>query len=345
MANLTLALDAMCGDNGPRIIVPAALQALVSNPQLRLLLVGIPEILNPLLADQRAELRERLQIIPAEYAIANDIKPLQAIRQSKGSSMRIALELVKSGQAQACISAGNTGVLMGLAKLILKTINGIERPALTTILPNQEHGKTVVLDLGANVNCDSQMLVQFAVMGAVMAEEVANISNPRVALLNIGEEENKGLDNIREAASILKATPSINYIGYLEGNELLTGKADVFVCDGFAGNVTLKTMEGVIRVILSLVKSSTTENKILSWLMKLIKPWLQKRISKRFGHLDPDQYNGASLLGLHGIVIKSHGAANQKAFKAAIEQAIQAVEKQIPDRIATRLNTLLPKSD
>lgn len=341
MANLTLALDAMCGDNGPRIIVPAALQALVSNPQLRLLLVGIPEILNPLLA----ELRDRLQIIPAEYAIANDIKPLQAIRQSKGSSMRIALELVKSGQAQACISAGNTGVLMGLAKLILKTINGIERPALTTILPNQEHGKTVVLDLGANVNCDSQMLVQFAVMGAVMAEEVANISNPRVALLNIGEEENKGLDNIREAASILKATPSINYIGYLEGNELLTGKADVFVCDGFAGNVTLKTMEGVIRVILSLVKYSTTENKISSWLMKLIKPWLQKRISKRFGHLDPDQYNGASLLGLHRIVIKSHGAANQKAFKAAIEQAIQAVERQIPDRIATRLNTILPKSD
>ncbi|MFS1563482.1 MAG: phosphate acyltransferase PlsX [Candidatus Arsenophonus phytopathogenicus] len=345
MANLTLALDAMCGDNGPRITVPAALQALVSNPQLRLLLVGIPEILNPLLADQRAELRERLQIIPAEYAIANDIKPLQAIRQSKGSSMRIALELVKFGQAQACISAGNTGVLMGLAKLILKAINGIERPALTTILPNQEHGKTVVLDLGANVNCDSQMLVQFAVMGAVMAEEVANISNPRVALLNIGEEENKGLDNIREAASILKATPSINYIGYLEGNELLTGKADVFVCDGFAGNVTLKTMEGVIRVILSLVKSSTTENKISSWLMQLIKPWLQKRISKRFGNLAPDQYNGASLLGLHGIVIKSHGAANQKAFKAAIEQAIQAVEKQIPDRITTRLNTLLPKSD
>ncbi|MFS1539390.1 MAG: phosphate acyltransferase PlsX [Candidatus Phlomobacter fragariae] len=345
MANLTLALDAMCGDKGPCIIVPVALQALASNPQLRLLLVGIPEILKPLLADQRAELRHRLQIIPAEYAIANDINPLQAIRKSKGSSMRIALELVKSGQAQACISAGNTGVLMVLAKLILKAINDIERPALTTILPNQKQGKTVVLDLGANVNCDSQMLVQFAVMGAVMAEEVANISNPRVALLNIGEEESKGLDNIREAASILKATPSINYIGYVEGNELLTGKADVFVCDGFAGNVTLKTMEGVICVILSLVKSSTTENKISSLLMKLIKPWLQKRITKRFGHLDPDQYNGASLLGLKGIVIKSHGAANQKAFKAAIEQAIQAVEKQIPNRIATRLNILLPKSD
>ncbi|MFV9997420.1 MAG: phosphate acyltransferase PlsX [Arsenophonus endosymbiont of Dermacentor nuttalli] len=345
MANLTLALDAMSGDNGPRVIVPAALQALASNPQLRLLLVGIPEILTPLLTDPSAELGDRLQIISAEYVIANDIKPLQAIRQSKGSSMRVALELVKSGQAQACISAGNTGVLMGLAKLILKSINGIERPALTTILPNQKQGTTVVLDLGANVNCDSQMLVQFAVMGVVMAEEVNNISNPRVALLNIGEEENKGLDNIREAAAILRETPSINYIGYVEGNELLTGKTDVFVCDGFAGNVTLKTMEGVIRVILLLVKSSTTENKLSSWLMKLIKPWLQKCIAKLFGHLDPDQYNGASLLGLRGIVIKGHGAANQKAFKAAIEQAIHAVEKQIPDRIATRLNTLLPKSD
>ncbi|MGP1947204.1 MAG: phosphate acyltransferase PlsX [Arsenophonus sp. NC-PG7-MAG3] len=345
MANLILALDAMCGDNGPRIIVPAALEVLISNPQLRLLLVGIPEILNPLLSDQRDELRNHLQIIPAEYAIADNIKLLEGIRQSKGSSMRIALELVKSGQAQACISAGNTGVLMGLAKLILKTINGIERPALTTILPNQKHGKTIVLDLGANVNCDSQMLVQFAVMGAVMAEEVINISNPRVALLNIGEEESKGLDNIREADSILKAISSINYIGYIEGNELLTGKTDVFVCDGFAGNITLKTMEGVIRVILSLINPSTTENKISSWIIKLIKPWLQNRILKRFEHLDPDQYNGASLLGLHGIVIKSHGAANQKAFKAAIEQAIQAVEKQIPDRIANRLNTLLPKSD
>ncbi|HGJ5877260.1 MAG TPA: phosphate acyltransferase PlsX [Arsenophonus sp.] len=347
MANLTLALDTMSGDNGPRVIVPAALQALASNPQLRLLLVGIPEILTPLFADTSAELGigSRLQIIPAEYVIANNIKILQAIRQSKGSSMRVALELVKSGQAQACISAGNTGVLIALAKLILKAINGIERPALTTILPNQKQGTTVVLDLGANVNCDSQMLVQFAVMGAVMAEEVDNISNPRVALLNIGEEENKGLDNIREAAAILRETPSINYIGYVEGNELLTGKTDVFVCDGFAGNVTLKTMEGVIRVILSLVKSSTIENKLSSWLIKLIKPLLQKRIAKCFGHLDPDQYNGASLLGLHGIVIKSHGAANQKAFKAAIEQAIQAVEKQIPDRIATRLNALLPKSD
>ncbi|OAT22524.1 phosphate:acyl-ACP acyltransferase [Proteus myxofaciens ATCC 19692] len=335
----------MGGDFGPRITVPACLQALASNPHLKILLVGQPDAISPLLAKQNAELISRLHIIPAEHVVANDAKPSQAIRASKGTSMRVALDLVKAGDAQACVSAGNTGVLMGLAKLRLKSIEGIERPALVSVLPNQKKGKTVVLDLGANVNCDSQMLVQFAVMGAVMAEEIAEIETPKVALLNIGEEESKGLDNIREAATILRTTPNINYIGYVEGNELLTGKTDVLVCDGFAGNVSLKTMEGVIRVFLSLIKSSSNENKKTSWWMKLLKKWLQKRLIKRFGHMNPDQYNGASLLGLRGIVIKSHGGANENAFAAAIEQAVQAVDRQIPERIAARLTTVLPKSD
>ncbi|ODQ06707.1 phosphate acyltransferase [Shigella sp. FC1655] len=335
----------MGGDFGPRITVPACLRALASNPHLKILLVGQPDSISPLLANQNAELISRLQVIPAEHIVANDAKPSQAIRASRGTSMRVALDLVKTGEAQACVSAGNTGVLMGLAKLRLNAIDGIERPALVSILPNQKKGKTVVLDLGANVNCDSKMLVQFAVMGAVMAEEIAEIDSPKVALLNIGEEESKGLDNIREAATVLKSTPNINYIGYVEGNELLTGKTDVLVCDGFAGNVSLKTMEGVIRVFLSLIKSSTTENKKTSWWMKLLKKWLQKRLIKRFGHMNPDQYNGASLLGLRGIVIKSHGGANESAFTAAIEQAVHAVERKIPERIASRLTTVLPKSD
>lgn len=335
----------MGGDFGPRITVPACLRALASNPHLKILLVGQPDSISPLLANQNAELISRLQVIPAEHIVANDAKPLQAIRASKGTSMRVALDLVKTGEAQACVSAGNTGVLMGLAKLRLNAIDGIERPALVSVLPNQKKGKTVVLDLGANVNCDSKMLVQFAVMGAVMAEEIAEIDSPKVALLNIGEEESKGLDNIREAATVLKSTPNINYIGYVEGNELLTGKTDVLVCDGFAGNVSLKTMEGVIRVFLSLIKSSTTENKKTSWWMKILKKWLQKRLIKRFGHMNPDQYNGASLLGLRGIVIKSHGGANESAFTAAIEQAVHAVERKIPERIASRLTTVLPKSD
>ncbi|SUB99718.1 glycerol-3-phosphate acyltransferase PlsX [Proteus vulgaris] len=335
----------MGGDFGPRITVPACLRALASNPHLKILLVGQPDAISPLLADKNAELISRLHVIPAEHIVANDAKPSHGIRASKGTSMRVALDLVKTGEAQACVSAGNTGVLMGLAKLRLNAIDGIERPALVSVLPNQKKGKTVVLDLGANVNCDSQMLVQFAVMGAVMAEEIAGISSPKVALLNIGEEESKGLDNIREAATVLKSTPNINYIGYVEGNELLTGKTDVLVCDGFAGNVSLKTMEGVIRVFLSLIKSSTTENKKTSWWMKILKKWLQKRLIKRFGHMNPDQYNGASLLGLRGIVIKSHGGANESAFTAAIEQAVHAVERKIPERIASRLTTVLPKSD
>lgn len=335
----------MGGDFGPRITVPACLRALASNPHLKILLVGQPDSISPLLANQNAELISRLQVIPAEHIVANDAKPSQAIRASKGTSMRVALDLVKTGDAQACVSAGNTGVLMGLAKLRLNAIDGIERPALVSVLPNQKKSKTVVLDLGANVNCDSKMLVQFAVMGAVMAEEIAEIDSPKVALLNIGEEESKGLDNICEAATVLKSTPNINYIGYVEGNELLTGKTDVLVCDGFAGNVSLKTMEGVIRVFLSLIKSSTTENKKTSWWMKILKKWLQKRLIKRFGHMNPDQYNGASLLGLRGIVIKSHGGANESAFTAAIEQAVHAVERKIPERIASRLTTVLPKSD
>ena len=341
LTRLTLALDVMGGDFGPTVTVPAALQALNSNSQLTLLLVGDPDTITPLLAKADFEQRSRLQIIPAQSVIASDARPAQAIRSSRGSSMRVALELVKEGRAQACVSAGNTGALMGLAKLLLKPIEGIERPALVTVLPHQQKGKTVVLDLGANVDCDSTMLVQFAVMGAVLAEEVVGIANPRVALLNIGEEEMKGLGSIRDAAAVLKTLPSLNYIGYLEANELLTGKTDVLVCDGFTGNVTLKTMEGVVRMFLSLLKSQG-EGKKRSWWLLLLKRWLQKSLTRRFSHLNPDQYNGACLLGLRGSVIKSHGAANQRAFSVAIEQAVQAVQRQIPQRIAARLESLYP---
>ena len=344
MTRLTLAIDAMGGDFGPCVTVPAALQALASHSHLSLLLVGIPDNITPLLAKADSSLLGRLQVIPAESVIASDARPSQAIRGSRGSSMRIALELVKEGRAQACISAGNTGALMGLAKLLLKPLDGIERPALMTVLPHQQRGKTVVLDLGANVDSDSEMLVQFAIMGAVMAEEVLDIANPRVALLNIGQEETKGLESIRSAASTLKASDSINYIGYVEGNDLLTGKTDVLVCDGFVGNVTLKTMEGVVRMFLSLLKSSG-EGKKRSWWLKLLGRWIQKRLAQRFGHLNPDQYNGACLLGLRGTVIKSHGAANQRAFAVAIEQAEQAVRKQVPERIAARLDAVLARSD
>ncbi|MGL9750849.1 MAG: phosphate acyltransferase PlsX [Symbiopectobacterium sp.] len=319
----------MGGDVGPCVTVLAALQALASNPGLHLLLIGDPAALHPLLAKVDSALLSRLEIVPAESVIASDARPSQAIRASRSTSMRIALELIKTGRAQACVSAGNTGALMELAKLLLKPLEGIDRPALVTVLPHQQQGKTVVLDLGANVEYDSAQLVQFAVMGSVMAEEVLSLHNPRVALLNICEEETKGLAAIRDAAAQLKNTPSINYIGCLEGNELLTGKTDVMVCDGFVGNVTLKTIEGVVRMFLSLIKLSSTD----------------VGRKAKFGHLNPDQYNGACLLGLRGTVIKSHGTANQRAFAVAIEQAMQAVQRQLPDRIAARLKTVLPKSD
>ncbi|CRH28967.1 phosphate acyltransferase PlsX [Pantoea ananatis] len=344
MARLTLAIDAMGGDFGPCVTVPAALQALASHSEIILLLVGDPDILTPLLAKADSSLLERLQIVPAESVIASDARPAQAIRNSRGSSMRVALELVKEGRAQACVSSGNTGALMGLATLLLKPLDGIKRPALMTVLPHQQKGKTVILDLGANVDSDSAMLVQFAVMGSVMAEEVLGIANPRVALLNIGHEEHKGLESIRDAALSLKALPQINYIGYLEGNDLLTGKTDVLVCDGFAGNITLKTMEGVVRMFLSLFKSSE-EGKKRSWWLTLLGRWMKKRLVRRFGHLNPDQYNGACLLGLRGTVIKSHGAANQHAFAVAINQAEQTVRRQVPERIAARLDAVLARSD
>ncbi|MEM6159696.1 phosphate acyltransferase PlsX [Erwinia sp. P6884] len=344
MTRVTLAIDAMGGDFGPCVTVPAAMQALTSYTHLHILLVGDPDIIMSFFAKADSATLARLDVIPAESVIASDAVPSQAIRHSRGSSMRVALELVKAGRAQACVSAGNTGALMGLSKLLLKPLEGIERPALMSVLPNQQAGKTVLMDLGANVDSDSTMLVQFAVMGAVMAEEILAVASPRVALLNIGQEETKGLTSIREAAGILRQTPEINYIGYLEGNDLLTGKTDVLVCDGFVGNVTLKTMEGVVRMFLSLL-TSQGEGKKRAWWMPLVARFVKKRLSKRFGHLNPDQYNGACLLGLRSTVVKSHGAANQRAFAAAIEQAEQAVRRQIPERIAARLQAVLPKSD
>ncbi|MGP4123575.1 MAG: phosphate acyltransferase PlsX [Sodalis sp. (in: enterobacteria)] len=344
MRRLTLALDAMGGDFGPSVTVPAALQALVSYPQLKLLLVGNPVAINPLLVKTNFVLLERLTVVPTQLVITSDAKLSQAIRLSRGTSMRVMLELIKDGHAQACVSAGNTGALMGLAKLVLKPLDGIQRPALMVVLPQQRQGKTVVLDLGANVACNGVLLAQFAVMGAVIAEYIVGVNNPRVALLNIGKEETKGLDPIQHAAALLREVPSINYIGYLEANELLTGKTDVLVCDGFVGNNTLKTMEGVIRVFLSLLKSSGESGR-QGWLMQWVKRWMKRCLIHQFGQLNPDKYNGACLIGLQGVVIKSHGAANQRAFTAAIEQAMTAVERQIPERIAARLDAVLPKSD
>lgn len=338
MASLTIALDAMSGDFGPRIVVPAALKALDLHQNLNLILVGKTTEINHYLSKKHA----RLTIVDSMSVIANDMKPSLAIRHSEGSSMRIALELVKSKQAQACVSAGNTGALMGLAKLLLYPIPGIERPALVAILPTINQGNIVILDLGANAECNSDMFVQFAIMGSILANTMLNITKPRIALLNIGKEDSKGLDRIRAAANVLKADNHLNFVGYLEGDELLTGKTDVLVCDGFVGNITLKTVEGLIKIFLS---STQLISKGNSFFTRIIKRWVQRKITNYFGYLNPNHYNGACLLGLQSIVIKSHGGANQDSFLTAIEQAILAIENNLPERIASSLSSVLPKSE
>ena len=323
----------MGGDFGPSVTVPAALQALNSNSQLTLLLVGNPDAITPLLAKADFEQRSRLQIIPAQSVIASDARPSQAIRASRGSSMRVALELVKEGRAQACVSAGNTGALMGLAKLLLKPLEGIERPALVTVLPHQQKGKTVVLDLGANVDCDSTMLVQFAIMGSVLAEEVVEIPNPRVALLNIGEEEVKGLDSIRDASAVLKTIPSINYIGYLEANELLTGKTDVLVCDGFTGNLILKTYEGVALVMMNQIKNmfmGSVKGKLAAGLV-------MKDLKNMKTHFDYNRYGGAPILGASKPVFKAHGSAKAVTVKNAIRLSVEYVKANAIEAISSSL--------
>lgn len=335
----------MGGDFGPSITVPAALQVLSSHLQTFLFLVGNPKIISSFLLNADSNLLKRLAIIPSQSVIKNNDKVSQAIRNSHGSSMRIALELVQNGQAHACISAGNTGALMGLSKILLKPLSGIERPALMSILKHKNHGNTVMLDLGANIDSNSDMLVQFAIMGVVIAEEILNIFHPRVSLLNIGKEENKGTQTIHRAAMYIKEILSLNYIGYLESSDVLTGKTDVLICDGLIGNMVLKTMEGLAKIFFAELEMLHINKKYFCF-SKLMRYIINKTcLVNDIKYLNPNQYNGACLLGLNGTVIKSHGAANQNKFAIAIIQAENFVYKKIPQLIAARLSTVFARSD
>jgi glycerol-3-phosphate acyltransferase PlsX len=277
----------------------------------------------------------QLSLHATTQVVDMDEKPSSAMRNKKDSSMRKVLDLVASGKAQACVSAGNTGALFTMAHLILKTLPGVERPALISSLPTRDENKQVfMLDLGANVFCDSHVLYQFGVMGSVLAEQIAKINKPRVALLNMGSESMKGSDHIKLAAVELSENKNINYIGFIEGHEIFSNKADVIVCDGFVGNVALNTCEGVARMVYKKSKRVFNENIFIQILSRLLK----KSIKKVFKTLNPDQYNGASLIGLRGIVVKSHGDANEKAFFAAILQAAKEVKHQVPEKINTTLD-------
>ena len=342
MSPYTLAIDAMGGDYGPSVTVPAVLLALQEEPRLHIILVGDLDILQAQLKRAKTRVKpEQLTLHAATQIVSMDEPPALALRNKKDSSMRVAINLVKEGLAQACVSAGNTGALMATARFVLKTIPGIDRPAISAMLPTmKEQTKVRVLDLGANVDSEVEHLLQFAIMGSVLSAEVDNIKSPRVALLNIGSEEIKGNEQVKKAAELLK-NAHINYIGYIEGDAIYQGIADVIVCDGFVGNVALKVTEGVAKLVSHYIKLAFNRNWFsrLSGLMAL---HVLKGLRNR---LDPARYNGASLIGLRGIVIKSHGSASVLAFKNAINEAIFEVEKNIPERIREQVTGLLKGSE
>ena len=326
----------MSGDESPRSRIRAACKVLERKPGIELLLVGDTSLIHSYLDDIDSPHRDRLSIVHADKTVSMHDKPSQALRGKKDSSMWKALELVAEGEACGCVSAGNTGALMVMGKIILKTFAGIDRPAIAARVPGRSGG-ALLLDLGANVDCTSTHLYQFAVMGSQLAASVDGIKQPRVALLNVGTEENKGSEQVRLAHRLLSDSERLNYIGYIEGHDIFNSRADVVVCDGFAGNVALKTGEGAASLIADTLKEIFSRNLFNRMIYLLLSPIFKEFIRK----VDPDIHNGASLLGLRGTVVKSHGGADEKGFYRAICQAIREVENQVPARLASDVESML----
>ena len=326
----------MGGDFGPRSIVQACIASLSATPSLHLTLVGQPSLLEELIASHPAVDRARLTITPASEAIGMDEKPAVALRGKPDSSMRVALELLRDGKVQACVSAGNTGALMALSRHVLKTLPGIDRPAIVAAIPTQT-GYCQLLDLGANVDCSAEHLFQFAVMGSVAAEALG-VARPRVALLNIGTEDIKGNQQVKLAAALLQGALGLNYIGFVEGDGLYRGEADVVVCDGFVGNILLKSSEGLATMIATRIEALFKRNLATRLVGALALP-LMRRLQE---DLAPARHNGASFLGLQGIVVKSHGSAGVEGFQSAIARALIEIQENLPRRLHGRLEDLLP---
>jgi len=324
---VTIALDAMGGDRGPDTVVPAALATLEKDDSVSLILVGLPDVLERARREGGAAHGDRLRYQVATEVVAMDEPPAEALRRKKNSSMRVALELVKAREADACVSAGNTGALMATARYVLKTLPGIDRPAIISALPAMT-GPTYMLDLGANVGCTADHLLQFALMGSVIASDMLELPRPRVGLLNIGQEDIKGNEVVREAGELL-AQSGLNYIGFIEGDGIFHAEVDVVVTDGFVGNVALKTMEGVARLISAFLKQEFHRNPVRS-LQGLVAKSALDSIRER---VDPRRYNGASLVGLNGVVLKSHGGADEFAFETAVRTAIVEARKGVPVQI------------
>lgn len=333
---LRLAVDCMGGDHGPSVTLPACQAFLAAHPQAELVLVGLPEAL------QAAASWPRTRIVAASEVVSMEDPIEVALRRKKDSSMRVALTQLKPGKdgspalAHACVSAGNTGALMAVAKYLLKTLEGIDRPAIATVMPNQVGGFTTVLDLGANVDCGPEHLLQFAVMGSALVSAVDGKENPTVGLLNIGEEMIKGNETIKRAGELLRevaAHDQLNFHGNVEGNDIFKGTTDVVVCDGFVGNVALKTAEGLASMISSFIKAEFTR----SWWTKAI-ALLAMPVLQRFkDRVDHRRFNGAALLGLRGLVFKSHGSADAFAFEQALNRAYDAARNRLLDRVHDRI--------
>jgi len=324
-----IAIDCMGGDHGPSVTVPAALRFLDDHPAASLILVGREEVLQPLLGNRSGN--SRLRVVHASEVVEMDESPALALRGKKDSSMRVAINLVKNGEADACVSAGNTGALMAISRFVLKMLPGIERPAICAPLPTTK-GHTHMLDLGANVDCTPEHLLQFGIMGAMLVSAMEHTDRPTVGILNIGEEEIKGNETVKAAADLLRAS-DLNFIGNVEGDGIYKGDADVVVCDGFVGNVALKTSEGLAQMLGSSLRSEFKRN----WLTKiaaLIAISVLNNFKERFDHR---RYNGAILLGLKGISVKSHGSADAFSFGFAIGRAYDAAENRVVERIASRM--------
>jgi glycerol-3-phosphate acyltransferase PlsX len=327
----------MGGDFGADVIVPAALKYLSRDKSSRLILVGQEDLLKQKVGAHA--FGDRLTIKHASETVEMDELPSKALRGKKDSSMRVAIDLVKSGDADACVSAGNTGALMATSRFVLKMLPNIDRPAIITALPSIE-GQTYMLDLGANVDCTADHLFQFAVMGSEQVSAVAEIANPRIGLLNIGQEEIKGNEQVKGANDLLLNT-SLNYVGYVEGDDIYVGGTDVIVSDGFVGNIALKSSEGVAKMISHFMKQGFTKN-LLTKLAGLVALPVLRSLRRR---IDPRRYNGASLLGLRGIVIKSHGGADELAFMNAISIAKKEVLADVPGRIAEQVRSHMERKE
>ena len=332
-----IALDAMGGDFGPEVVIPAAAKILSRRKSLSIILVGDEERLRSCAQKHGIKLDDRLTIQHASEVVEMHDEPALALRKKKDSSMRVAINIVHDGRADAVVSAGNTGALMATARFVLKTLPGIDRPAICTTIPSK-NGHTHMLDLGANVDCSAEHLFQFAVMGSVLTEAIDNVESPRVGLLNIGSEAMKGNAQVKAADEYLADAP-LNYIGFVEGDDIYSENVDVVVCDGFVGNISLKTAEGVAKLISYYMKEEFKRG-LYNKLAGLVALPVLKAFKKR---IDPGAYNGASLLGLKGIVIKSHGGADVNAYTNAIEIAVLEVQKSVPQQIQQHIQPLLER--